>query len=607
MDFFFNNKQSTKKEKEKCRKLMDKFFLLTNDAEKQKILDEALILDPNNTNLLIQYGMKLMGSKDKKEEYIGYTMLEKSFYTVPPTPIHCYQGKWIATMVGRYNHLLHKYKTCEKFLTIANSSNFILYDDTNNIQLATLIDAYPLTIEDAKNKIKKYNEKIDELLKKDIKISFIAGSAFNFLILSAFNFECYYEANLKVCMYKHYLLSKKIFPYLDYTSSKIKQKSPTLPYKIGIISAFFRKNHSVFADFDGVIQKLPRDKFDITFIYIHENKKNTGSQFKDFIYPNEKYILIDPDDYNTDEWLFHSRKKIEDLELDLLYYLDSTMCSFIQRLMMSKLSPKQAVSHGHPVTSGIPSNIMNYYISWAEAEIETAQEHYTEKLILLRKGHMHQYYKPRIDSNGNSIFCEKPYLHIKRDFFKKYGLQGDGNWYTCMQKPFKLHPEFDELLIKIASGDESAKIILHKPDHDEILDVFKKRLEKCMDQIYFIPALPHCELMGLYNVSDIILDSYYAGGCTTTREALEIGVPVITLPGKYLGGRWSLAYYNIIGIMDLVANNKDEYVELALKYGKNKSDNLKIRQDILNNIHKIFYSEEAVNSWILVFEQILET
>jgi hypothetical protein len=119
--------------------------------------------------------------------------------------------------------------------------------------------------------------------------------------------------------------------------------------------------------------------------------------------------------------------------------------------------------------------------------------------------------------------------------------------------------------------------------------------------------LPHHELIGLYNVSDVVLDSYYAGGCTTTREALEIGAIVVTLPGKYLGGRWSLAYYNIIGILDLVAKDKDEYVDIALKYGKDKEEQMKMKQKILDNIDKIFYSDEAIKSWTQVFETIIKS
>ena len=51
-------------------------------------------------------------------------------------------------------------------------------------------------------------------------------------------------------------------------------------------------------------------------------------------------------------------------------------------MALSKLAPVQAMTHGHPVTSGIDDSIMDYFISWEAAELPDAQNHYTEKLIL---------------------------------------------------------------------------------------------------------------------------------------------------------------------------------------------------------------------------------
>jgi predicted O-linked N-acetylglucosamine transferase (SPINDLY family) len=44
-----------------------------------------------------------------------------------------------------------------------------------------------------------------------------------------------------------------------------------------------------------------------------------------------------------------------------------------------------------------------------------------------------------------------------------------------------------------------------------------------------------------------------------------MGTPVVTLPGKFLRGRLSLAIYAKAGVMDLVAKDADEYVALALR------------------------------------------
>lgn len=107
--------------------------------------------------------------------------------------------------------------------------------------------------------------------------------------------------------------------------------------------------------------------------------------------------------------------------------------------------------------------------------------------------------------------------------------------------------------------------------------------------------------MGLYHLSDVILDSYYACGCTTTREALEIGAHIVALPGKYWGGRWSLAYYQVMGYTDLVAASKEHYVELALQVGPQH------KEQILANVHKLFHSQEAVESWTMVLDQMISS
>lgn len=65
----------------------------------------------------------------------------------------------------------------------------------------------------------------------------------------------------------------------------------------------------------------------------------------------------------------------------MLLYLDLTMSMMAHRVAMSRLARVQAVSHGHPTTSGIDRSVMNYYISWGAAELPDAQQHYTEQLV----------------------------------------------------------------------------------------------------------------------------------------------------------------------------------------------------------------------------------
>ncbi len=244
------------------------------------------------------------------------------------------------------------------------------------------------------------------------------------------------------------------------------------------------------------------------------------------------------------------------------------MSSMATKLAMSRLARVQAVSHGHPMTSGIDKSVMDYFVSWAAAELPSAAEHYTEELALLPADSVHQWYEPRAP-HGVSDVSGKPFLAIERAAFAAHA-PADGHWYSCMQVPFKRQPEFDAMLVAVLQRDPRARLLLSAPSvnpkekaPDGIHSARLRRAGADMSRVHFVPIQPHHRLMALYRLADVVLDSYPASGCTTTREGLlEAGV---TLPAKYLGSRWTLAYYNIMGVTDLVAHDQDDYVAKAVR------------------------------------------
>ena len=76
---------------------------------------------------------------------------------------------------------------------------------------------------------------------------------------------------------------------------------------------------------------------------------------------------------------------------------------------------------------------------------------------------------------------------------------------------------------------------------------------------------PLVEAMNAYNRVDIALDPFPFGGCTTTADAVWMGVPVVTLRGNRWVGRMSESILSAVGLPELVAANEVEYVEIAVQ------------------------------------------
>ena len=76
---------------------------------------------------------------------------------------------------------------------------------------------------------------------------------------------------------------------------------------------------------------------------------------------------------------------------------------------------------------------------------------------------------------------------------------------------------------------------------------------------------PRARMLADYNRLDLVLDPFPYSGGITTCEALWMGVPVITLPGKTFAGRHSLSHLSNVGFTDTLARDVADYVELAVQ------------------------------------------
>lgn len=80
---------------------------------------------------------------------------------------------------------------------------------------------------------------------------------------------------------------------------------------------------------------------------------------------------------------------------------------------------------------------------------------------------------------------------------------------------------------------------------------------------------------------DISLDTFPYGGANGTLEALDMGVPVVTLCGKRHGERSSFSILKNLGVAETIAQSGQEYVEIVARLATDEAFRSAVRGKIL--------------------------
>ena len=83
------------------------------------------------------------------------------------------------------------------------------------------------------------------------------------------------------------------------------------------------------------------------------------------------------------------------------------------------------------------------------------------------------------------------------------------------------------------------------------------------DRIEIRGFAPRQDHLSLHNLCDIALDTVPFTGGRTTADALWMGVPVVSLIGDAVYGRFSYSHLARAGVPELAAKSEDEFVEIA--------------------------------------------
>jgi predicted O-linked N-acetylglucosamine transferase (SPINDLY family) len=316
---------------------------------------------------------------------------------------------------------------------------------------------------------------------------------------------------------------------------------------------------------------LPRDRFKVHVFAITPQTDDLAEAIRKSA---DHYVPLPRD-------LDRIRGAIESAALDILFFADIGMDPLTYFLAFWRLAPIQMVTWGHSITSGIDT--VDYYVSADAIEAVGSEKYYTEKLVRLPGYFMPRYRRPALDAPRKSR--------------RELGLPEGRHLYYCPQNLFKLHPDFDPAMRAILERDPEAEVLLveflRAGAKEQLLRRFARTLGPLTSRVHFLPRMSHRDYLQYLTAADVILDPFHFGGCNSTCDALSLAVPVVTLPGQQLPGRFTLGLYEEIDLDSCVAHSADEYVEIALQLGRDAEYRKSVSRQISERCARLFDRPDA--------------
>ncbi|CAA7621748.1 hypothetical protein [Magnetospirillum sp. SS-4] len=368
-------------------------------------------------------------------------------------------------------------------------------------------------------------------------------------------------------------------PALDWSAPHVARPEPLSGRRVrlGIYSSFLY-GHTIGLLNRGLIANLDRSRFQVVVF----TRQVHGDSIQDEIAAAaDKVVWVAPP--ASMGQLLEVRGLIAAEALDVLLYADIGMINSTYYLALSRLAPVQAVSIGHPDTTGLDS--IDLFLGYDSMEPAGGEAQYSETLVRL-PGPFPCYARPPIG----------PSCKARADF----GLDEAANCYFIPQSLFKFHPDFDDVLARIADRDDDAVIVLIADRSESITRDLLARLDRrrpgLSARLHLVRRMGVADLLRLMQVSDVILDPIHYSGGNTSLEAFSIGTPIVTWPGRFMRGRVTCGFYLAMGILDPIARDFDQYVDLALRYGRDRAAAADLRRRILAANQVLYDSTVALRA-----------
>ncbi|GCE62133.1 FkbM family methyltransferase [Microcystis aeruginosa] len=274
----------------------------------------------------------------------------------------------------------------------------------------------------------------------------------------------------------------------------------------------------------------------------------------------------------TDEQVIEQIKQDQiDILIDLAGHTDDNRLP----IFFSKPAPIQASYLGYFATTGIPT--IDYWITDHHLHPVDTEEKTSETIWRLPRCYVA--YQPSPEA-----LEVNPLPALSSEYIT----------FGCLNNFSKLNPFLLSLWAKILQALPQSRLILKShyhnlddPEEKQSVELFLQEQGFNLEQVELIdsPTLAE-DYFALYHRIDIHLDTFPYNGCTTTCDALWMGVPVLTLAGDRKIQRMGNSLLQAIGLEDWIAHSPEEYVNKAITFAQDLEAIAQLRTSLRERFQK---------------------
>ena len=385
---------------------------------------------------------------------------------------------------------------------------------------------------------------------------------------------------------------KRFYPI----KSKQITKSIDSIIKIGFVSSDLR-SHVIIKFMFNLLKNLDTSKFEIYIFYNYKLYDPITYFIKNF--PLKWFDIINMSDLDVATLVYSE-------ELDILIDLNGHTYGNRLGIFAHKPAPIQMTYLGYPNTTGLLE--IDYKITDSVADPIGSSKFYSEELLYIdnysKKHISFLNYVPMI-YNSKCIFFDIAYEWSKKN--------GEPIIFGSINRPAKNNDELMSIWSKILEKVPSSKILIKiksVSSERDIINYYLTGLKITEDRLIIVEyQQSNNDYFRVFNKIDILLDTFPYSGTTTTCDALYMSTPVITLQEH--GTNRSVHPTNVsasiiksIGLSELVASSRDEYIDISVKLALDLNRIYNYRETIRTKFLNTNNCSEFVLSYSLLLESL---